>query len=341
MSYHFTPLTGPLFYLVHLFQFGWIGVDLFFVLSGYLITGILIDSVGRPHYYRNFVVRRSLRIFPLYYACLVLYGVLTYYPGWADWKDFLGPRGGWWYAAYLGNIRVSLDGQWPSIGLLTPLWSLQVEEQFYFTFPLLVVLTTRRTLKFVLAASVVAALALRVFVVLARPGNLLPAYTLMPCRMDSLAMGGLIALASRESATWLKSRAVAWITALSAVVFVVDFLSSQGSLWTPSMRTLGYSALDLTFAGLLVMLIYRRQPVLLWLFRLRFLVWLGTISYGVYMLHIPAAVIVRRIAPQVGISSGGSAESLACFAAAILAAWISWTFFESPILSLKNRLTAR
>jgi peptidoglycan/LPS O-acetylase OafA/YrhL len=258
-----------------------------------------------------------------------------------NWKDFLGAREGWWYVAYLGNVRVSLDGQWPSAGLLTPLWSLQVEEQFYLTFPLLVALSTRRTLKIILASSVVAALALRILVVLARPGNLLPAYTLMPCRMDSLAMGGLIALASRESAPWLKSRAVGWITALSAVVFLVDFLSSQGSLWTPTMRTLGYTALDLTFAGILVILIYWKQPLLIALFRLRFLVWLGTISYGVYMLHIPAAVIVRRVAPYAGISSGGSAESLACFAAAILAAWISWTFFESPILSLKNRLTVR
>jgi peptidoglycan/LPS O-acetylase OafA/YrhL len=107
------------------------------------------------------------------------------------------------------------------------------------------------------------------------------------------------------------------------------------------MRTIGYSALDLSFAGLLVILVHWKQPALLALFRLRFLVWLGTISYGVYMLHIPAANVVRRFAPQVGISSGGSAESLACFAAAILVAWISWTIFESPILNLKNRLTVR
>ena len=65
LLFHFTPASGPLHPLAHVFQVGWIGVDLFFVLSGYLITGILLDSAGRPHYYRNFIVRRSLRIFPL------------------------------------------------------------------------------------------------------------------------------------------------------------------------------------------------------------------------------------------------------------------------------------
>jgi peptidoglycan/LPS O-acetylase OafA/YrhL len=339
LAYHFTPFTGPLFRLAHLFQFGWTGVDLFFILSGYLITGILVDSVGQPSFYRNFIVRRSLRIFPLYYACLALYFVLTYYQSAIHLRDVLYLREGWWYIAYLGNIKLCLDGHWPSAGFLTPLWSLQVEEQFYLTFPLLVALSTRRTLKIVLASSVIIALVLRTVAVFAWPQNLLPAYVLMPCRMDSLAMGGLIALASRESAPWLKSHWLGWITALSAIVFITDDLWSQGSLWTRSMRTIGYSALDLAFAGLLVMLIHWRQPALLALFRLRFLVWIGTISYGMYILHIPAANVVKRFAPQFGIASGGSAESLACFAAAILAAWISWAVFESPILRLKNRLT--
>ncbi len=113
-------------------------MDLFFVLSGYLITGVLLDSVARPHYYRNFIVRRSLRIFPLYYACLALYCVITYYPAAIHWRDFLNSGTGWWYIGYLGNVRVFLQNAWPAAAILTPLWSLQVEEQFYLTFPLIV-----------------------------------------------------------------------------------------------------------------------------------------------------------------------------------------------------------
>jgi peptidoglycan/LPS O-acetylase OafA/YrhL len=103
------------------------------------------------------------------------------------------------------------------------------------------------------------------------------------------------------------------------------------------MRTIGYSVVDFMFAGLLVILIRGRQRILLAVCRWRVLVWLGTISYGLYLLHIPAATVVRRFTPVVNIYPGGSVESVVCLLAAVLAAWVSWTIFESPILKLKNR----
>ncbi len=341
LVFHFTPATGPLFFLAHFFQVGWIGVDLFFVLSGYLITGILVDSVGHRSYYRNFIVRRSLRIFPLYYVCLAIYCIVSYYPAHIQWKQFLS-MDGWWYAGYLGNVKTTLEGHWPAMAILTPLWSLQVEEQFYLSFPLIVYLLPRKTLGKVLAASVVAALVLRVVLAVALPGNKLGTYILMPCRMDALAMGGWIAIARRDAPERLKGRWIGWLTLLCAVIFIVVCATSTTTPWSGAMRTIGFTALDLAFAGVLVMLIAWRQPALLAVCRWRWLVWVGTVSYGLYLLHVPAELVGRRaISPLLGISPGGSAEFFVSMAVSMLAAAFSWWVFESRVLKLKERFTVR
>lgn len=342
LVFHYAPTKGPLRYLGGAFGLGWTGVDLFFVLSGFLITGILLDSVGRPHYYRNFIVRRSLRIFPLYYACLVLYCVLTFLPGTISVKDFLGVGEGWWYVAYLGNIQVFLKNAWPGAAILTPLWSLQVEEQFYLTFPWIVWATKRGILARILLASIIGALAIRIALLLAMPKNLMGTYALMPCRMDALAMGGLVAVAMRERPEWLKARWIGWMTGLSAGTFFLICGLVNSSPWSGWMRTLGYTALDLAFTGVLMMLMGWRQRYLLGLCRIRFLMWVGTVSYGLYLLHIPALDISHRwVAPLLGIPQSGSAEFFVMMALAMGMAWISWTLFESPILRMKEFFTVR
>jgi peptidoglycan/LPS O-acetylase OafA/YrhL len=342
LVFHYAPATGPLRYLGKVFGVGWTGVDLFFVLSGFLITGILLDSVGRPHYYRNFIVRRSLRIFPLYYACLVLYCVLTFLPGTISVKDFLGVGDAWWYVGYLGNIQVFLKNAWPGAAILTPLWSLQVEEQFYLTFPWIVWATRRTTLARILLASVVGALVIRIALVWAMPKNLMGTYALMPCRMDALAMGGLVAIAVRERPEWLKGRWIGWVTGLSAAAFLLICGLVNSSPWSAPMRTLGYTAIDLAFTGVLVMLIGWRQRSLLGLCRVRFLMWVGTISYGLYLLHVPALNISHRwVAPLLGIPPSSSSEFFVMMALAMGMAWISWTLFESPILRMKEFFTVR
>ncbi len=349
MLFHFSPHTGPMAFFADAMQTGWIGVDLFFVLSGFLITGILLDSKesprGQRHYYRNFIVRRALRIFPLYYVCLVLYCILSWPLGeFHHWKEFLTTDHGWWFAAYLGNIKTTMLSGWPRITYLIPLWSLQVEEQFYFTYPLLIAFTSRRTLTRILVASVVVAFLFRFALTILFPKNLTGAYTLMPARMDTLAMGGLVAIGIRQNAPWLKHRLLPWATLLSALLFVVAAWPNRpipwAWPWSMVMQTMGYSAIGVAFTGILILLVVWKQRVLMAICRSRALMALGTIAYGLYMLHIAAAELARSyLEPKLGIKTLSSSDTIVVFFAAILLASVSWFVFESPILRLKDRWT--
>ena len=137
---------------------GWIGVDLFFVLSGFLITGILYDAKGGPHYFRNFYMRRSLRIFPLYYAFLILiFAVMPLLR--ASGADHVGKQV--WMWTYLSNVLFARVGWEGMPAHTTHLWSLAIEEQFYLLWPLLVWLASRRRLIQLCVGSIAVAFATR------------------------------------------------------------------------------------------------------------------------------------------------------------------------------------
>ena len=179
-------------------QLAWICMDSFFVMSGFLITGILLDSRTRSDYYSSYYIRRALRILPVYYAMLV---VLTA-------ADALGFRysgtvhsagSPWWFFIYLGNIPTALTGQWMEAarGAFVPLWSLQIEEQFYLLFPLLVHRMSLKTLSRTVLTLAVISPVLRLFFYWADPANTLVQYVFLPCRMEGLALGAWIAIRFR------------------------------------------------------------------------------------------------------------------------------------------------
>ncbi len=324
---------------------GWIGVDLFFVLSGYLITGILLDAVGKPYYYRNFIARRTLRIFPLYYLCLVLFIAATRLSANAElWNSLQRWGGAGWFAFYLGNFRIAWVNAMPPIFSLTPLWSLQVEEQFYVLFPLVVSLLSIQNLRRMLVGCVIAAPLLRICLTLFVPGSAEACYVLMPCRMDALALGALLAASSHSRPALFPNGFFMRLGgAMGGIAILVAVFFGWLDLHSPFVRSVGYSMIDLVFAVVLATVISLPGSNLTALLRQRPLVYTGKISYGLYLLHVPASWIALKTISRLAstdVQRYWIVSIPITFAASFLAAAISWRFLEGPMVRLKERVTA-
>jgi peptidoglycan/LPS O-acetylase OafA/YrhL len=335
---HLAPRLGPLSALAPIWRRGWVGVDLFFVLSGYLITGILLDTIGRPHFYRNFIARRTLRIFPLYYLCLTLFTTAVYfYPHRGPWESLMGWGNPGWFAVYMGNFVAAFRNRNCPIFSFDPLWSLQVEEQFYVFYPLLIASCGLRTLRRVLVACVLIALLLRSCIVLS-VGSRFGCYVLMPCRMDALALGGIVAMMIRSNSMQPSAKVlrVCFMICATASFCVMTLTNGDFSNWF--MMSLGYTLVALAFACLLALVVSSPQTLVVRLLRWRPLVYIGQISYGLYLLHVPAARVGRSLVSHfVALNPDGTWGSVVGIAAAFTAAAVSWTIFESRVLTLKDR----
>ena len=321
---------------------GWMGVDLFFVLSGYLITGILLNAAGIKNGYRNFLARRALRIFPLYYVCLALFtAAAVLRSDQASWDAMKAWGGVGWFVVYLGNIHAAWTNSLPPVLSFATLWSLQVEEQFYLLFPLAVALLSMRNLRRFLIGCAIAAPLLRSSMVLFAPHHPVAGYVLMPCRMDALAMGVILAILVRSGALPRASQArFSFLVsgAITAAIFCAA-LRHGNTAYDPWMRSVGYSAVDFTCASLLCWILLSPSSVLTRTLRLRPLVYTGQIAYGLYLLHEPASWIARRLLGHVELHSALSVPIT--FAASFIAAALSWRFLESPFLAWKDRLPMR
>jgi peptidoglycan/LPS O-acetylase OafA/YrhL len=347
---HFTMYGGPpaeagVDGFVHRFALaGWIGVDLFFVLSGFLITGILWDAKGGERYFRNFYARRILRIFPLYYGALVVFLVLLplAWPGHAGLARLRAE--GIWYWTYLSNVWIAREG-WPDFGALGHFWSLAVEEQFYLLWPVAVFLLPRRPLMALCAGAGCLAVAVRLALHLADRGP--AAFVLLPARVDALAAGALLALAVRgpgglaAALRWAKPAAAAALAGLAALFVRKGGLPAED----PAVAVAGYSLLAVLFAGVLALALAavpggRAER---WL-AAPALVFFGRYSYGLYVLHHPLLFLKPGwfsygAVPEV---LGSRLPGWALFVAAATAvtvglALLSWRFWERPFLDLKDR----
>jgi peptidoglycan/LPS O-acetylase OafA/YrhL len=354
---HSTALPPTSARLLHAVgHWGYTGVDLFFVLSGFLITGILYEAKGGRGYFKNFYARRVLRIFPVYYACLV-FGLIVFPLLGSATAYWLGPMysGGttWTFWVYLANFTIGQTGNVRMHGMLDAAWSLAIEEQFYIVWPLLVLLLSRTRLMRLCMVLMVAALIVRVFMVYQLHSNWLSVYTNTFCRMDCLAAGALVSLAIRgpkgPAVLWKPALWVFGVSAL-AVLFVIR-AHGWKVFWDGGIgQTGGYSFVVLLYgSGMVLLLNAGPRSVHHRVFAGGFLRLFGRYSYAMYLFHMsPVFLMARFFCHPLGAGewelnaiAGSYVLALVLFygasvALTLCAALVSWNVLERHCLALKR-----
>jgi peptidoglycan/LPS O-acetylase OafA/YrhL len=329
--------------LIPIAGWGWSGVDLFFVLSGFLIGGILVDEKESENYYSTFYIRRAFRILPIYLLMVVL-GFLLF---------SLGERGGahlgglsspapWgYYFTFTQNFYFARHSNIMSYLQIT--WSLAVEEQFYLTLPLLVRKVNKEKLLAVALGMAVFFAVLRSALYGAGYLNAMQAYVLPFCRFDSLFIGVACALLVRSPKpyAWIQKRPR--VLTGAALVLGASFLFMSHYLWSKNMplHTVGFTVVALFYAALMLLVLANPEGLLSRALRYPALMKLGTISYCVYLIHGSVILLIDKLL-QLGFHISEAeqwAATLLGAAATFLLAQGSWVFFESRMVALGHNFS--
>jgi peptidoglycan/LPS O-acetylase OafA/YrhL len=316
-------------------SFGGAAVDLFFVLSAYLITTLLTlekERTGRIDVLA-FYIRRALRIWPLYFAVLLALLLSRQY-----WKPHVSLSYFLASALFLGNWALAFyrDG---SPGPMTPLWSVSMEEQYYAVWPWVVARFGPRTLARIGWAIVTASVAFRFCLWLTVSSyNEMSAITF--ARMAPIGLGVILAVDGRFTACFQRLRfPLLWIAVSVAAIVALERPTAFGeipSLYTAVVKVPATAVVCMLMVGVLVREDCARIPVL----SSPMLVYLGRISYGLYLIHALAMEVVYRYLPHLVPGNKvlrGMLAMPSVLALTIIAAAISFRFFEQPFLSLKGR----
>ncbi|MGP0069167.1 MAG: acyltransferase family protein [Isosphaeraceae bacterium] len=330
-----------------LFRLGGSGVDLFFVLSGFLITGILIDSKHDRHYFRNFYIRRSLRVFPLYYAMLAVCCVVLPCLGLSINEATIGEQGWLWF--YGTNLLQAWRESYV-FGGFSHFWSLAVEEHFYLLWPLIIFACSRKTGIWACLACMLLAIACRIGLVMAG-GHAISAYVLTPCRMDALALGGLIAFGMRIQGEpgWLVRAAVTSLVVTCSVLMYLFIVKIDMSKMDGPVLVLRSTLSAGFFGAILILAVNAPQATLAGrCCNIRFLRFFGKYSYGLYVFHYPLIPLFDRLFPSEYLATclssvllGRLVYTTLAISMSVLVAMLSWHAYEKHFVGLKDLLAPR
>ncbi|MGH9443114.1 MAG: acyltransferase family protein [Thermoanaerobaculia bacterium] len=311
-------------------------LPMFFVLSGFLITGILLEAREKSHYFRNFFIRRALRILPLYYGVLAVLFILR--PSWG--RALGGTSSPIWLWTYVANIEMARHGHC-TYAFLCNFWSLTVEEQYYLFWPFVVFALGPRKLLAACAALGVGAVALRVAFAFDWH-NVGAAYVLTPCQLDPLCAGGALAILVRK---WPPERyrglARIAVAGSLAVFLVLGWYRKSGM---GRELVVGRPLLSCFLFGGIILLSIGETGFLRTFLGARPLTFLGKYSYGLYVFHSPLIPLFgvcfsrARLASALGSPLAGLGISvLLSISACLLLSIASYEVYEKRFLRLKVR----
>jgi peptidoglycan/LPS O-acetylase OafA/YrhL len=321
-----SAMAMPLRVLMRIADQGSSGVDLFFVLSGFLITGILLDARGSSNYFRVFYFRRALRIFPVYYLSLIFLFRLVH----PSWREQV------WYWLNLSNLRSAFAPQ--RIPALSHFWSLAVEEQFYLVWPWVVSRFRERRLFLVSLAGIVAATILRNLPAVQQVNVVYDnfIYRFTPFRVDSLLFGALIAIAIKKGLS--RDGSIKWILGSWICGSALAGLATRSAA---GVSRYGFTGTALIASGLVLLCALWSGHRAVQVFRLRPLRELGRYSYCIYVIHLFVIAVLGDFLrshfsvtahPYPSLLAAAAVELCICYGFARL----SWALIEGPALSLKR-----
>lgn len=323
-------------------SFGWTGVDLFFVLSGFLITGKLVESLGSEHYFRTFYIKRILRIVPLYYIILLLFFILipVLLPSLVSvsFKELLQEQIYYW--TFMVNIYDAIHG-WPANVILIHFWSLACEMQFYLLWPFIIYFfyNLGKGLMYILIFFCIAGLIFRIGGQIFLPFNDIYRYVLLPCRIDAFSAGALLYLFLRKN-EMAAHKTKLLFTALMTLTIVIVLMITKQMAWhykADLVRKYGFTLDAVFWASLIGFFFSIDEHFMKRIFSGRLMTGLGKYSYGMYIFHWPVYIIISRLY----IFNAGSQDktwllAVVAFVATCFCSLVSYHLLEKRFLKLKQ-----
>jgi peptidoglycan/LPS O-acetylase OafA/YrhL len=331
------------FGFMNYFFFGWLGVDLFFVLSGFLITNILLDTLEKPNFLRNFYIRRVLRIFPLYYFILIIcLFIIPAIPGLGyDLSYYIKNQA--WEWTYLQNWLFVFKEPYGTKMLLHT-WSLAVEEQFYLVWPATILLIRKpKILLAVVFATLIIVLITRFLIWIYHIEDLAYASLYTFTRIDGICIGCMVALLMKINQPFLKKYTPMIVLLMAAINFGFYFINGSHSFTLPYLAFAGYTTFAVLFGILVYEAVLAESKWIQFFLNIRILKFFGKISYGLYVYHWPVYILLFSFFTNLFITTMNISVRIAEISSGIVVTFvgiiisiISYRYFEKPFLKLKN-----